>query len=157
MICSSALLLERFSSLQGIVVVVCVTNMEERCRRVVGYVILALPLVWRCLFFQSLFSRFLAVLVVFLRTFSSWPTAPWGGAQAQAQLSGAAWRKDDLVCLQTVLLPRHPTVVFVLWGFSEERGSIMTSFLLSCDRFSSSVVSSRFSWYSSLLPRWSFH
>lgn len=135
MICSSALLLEGFSSLQGIVVVVCVTNMEERCRRVVGYVILALPLVWRCSFFQSLFSRFLAVLVVFLRTFSSWPTAPWGGeggggsTQAQAQLSSAAWRKDNLVCLQTILLPRHPTVC-LSFGFFRRRG--VASWHYSC-------------------------
>lgn len=60
-----------------------------------------------------------------------------------------------LAWAQTVLLPGHPTVVFVLLRVFF--GSIMTLFVLSCDWFSSYVVSSRFSWCSSVLPRWLFH
>lgn len=57
------------------------------------------------------------------------------------------------MCLQTVFLPGHPTMEFVLSDFGVGfLRSIMTLFLLSCGGFSSSMVSSRFSWCFILLP-----
>lgn len=79
------------------------------------------------------------------------PAAPQLSGDAVRRLRHrAAWGKGNLGVSSGC--PPPCTVAFVLLGSGGFFGSIMTLFLLSCDGFSSFVVSSRFSRHSSLLP-----